>query len=38
MEIVLVIKARTRRNTENALFVASKENVSAWNTTQSQEL
>lgn len=38
MEIFLVIKAKTRRNIENALFVACKENVSAWNITQSQEL
>lgn len=38
MEIFLVIKAKTRRNTENALFVACKENVSAWNIAQSQEL
>lgn len=38
MEIFLVIKAKTRRNTENALFVACKENVSAWNITQPQEL
>lgn len=38
MEIFLVIKARTRTNTENALFVACKQNVPAWNITQSQQL
>lgn len=38
MEIFPVIKARTRRNIENALFVACKQNVPAWNITQSQQL